>query len=106
MEDLLVESGEDPTKVPQNSVIEKQSSAESVKRTLKTIKLNATVTPKVSGSTGPTRKRMEVKNISDSGTTGVKSAATKYRSSRNSTLAPVTRRNNTRGLPEKQPLNC
>ena len=102
MEDLLVESGEDPTKDPQNSVIEKQSSAESVKRTSKTIKPNAAVTPKISG---PARKRMEVKNSSDSSTTGVKSAATKSSSSRNSISALVTKRNSTGGLPEKQPLS-
>ncbi|XP_057465602.1 187-kDa microtubule-associated protein AIR9 isoform X2 [Actinidia eriantha] len=105
MEDLLVESGEDPTKDPHNSVIEKQSSAESVKRTSKTIKPNAVVTPKISGPTGSARKRMEVKNSSDSSTTGVKSAATKSSSSRNSTLAPVTKRSSTGGLPEKQPLS-
>ncbi|XP_058200285.1 187-kDa microtubule-associated protein AIR9 isoform X1 [Rhododendron vialii] len=100
MEDLVVQSGEDPPEGPQNSELQEHSSAGSVKRTSKTVKPNATVMPKVLGPTGPTRKTMEVKSSSDLSKTLIKSTATKASSSK---LVPVVRRNSTGGLPEKQP---
>lgn len=100
MEGLVVQSGEDPPESPQNSELQPQSSAESVKRTLKTVKSN--VTPKVSGPTGVTRKRLEVNNSLDFSKTQVKSTATRASSSNS---VPVVRRNSTGGLPEKQPFS-
>lgn len=100
MEGLVVQSGEDPPESPQNSELQPQSSAESVKRTLKTVKPN--VTPKVSGPTGVTRKRMEANNSLDLSKTRVKSTATKASSSNS---VPVVRRNSTGGLPEKHPVS-
>ncbi|KAF7120869.1 hypothetical protein RHSIM_Rhsim13G0119900 [Rhododendron simsii] len=100
MEDLVVQSGEDPPEGPQNSELQEHSSAGSVKRTSKTVKPNATVMPRVLGPTGPTRKTMEVKSSSDLSKTLIKSTATKASSSK---LVPVVRRNSTGGLPEKQP---
>ncbi|KAL6963380.1 hypothetical protein U1Q18_045592 [Sarracenia purpurea var. burkii] len=105
MEDLLVQSGEDPADEAQNPVLQNQASAERVKRSSKTINSNVTVAPKLSGLTGSTRKRIHVKNSPDLSKTSVKSAATKSTSSQSSILTPVTRRNSTGGLPEKQSLS-
>ncbi|KAL6991640.1 187-kDa microtubule-associated protein air9, partial [Sarracenia purpurea var. burkii] len=105
MEDLLVQSGEDPADEAQNPVLQNQASAERVKRSSKTINSNVTVAPKLSGLTGSTRKRIDVKNSPDLSKTSVKSAATKSTSSQSSILTPVTRRNSTGGLPEKQSLS-
>ncbi|KAI8001985.1 187-kDa microtubule-associated protein AIR9 [Camellia lanceoleosa] len=109
MEDLLVQSGEGPADETQNSELKKQSSAESERRTSKTEKLNATVTPKVSGPTGSTRKRMEMNKTSDlSATSVVKSASTKSSSSRSSNSVSLTMRRNSTGgggLLEKQPIS-
>ncbi|KAL7243230.1 hypothetical protein ACSBR1_015608 [Camellia fascicularis] len=109
MEDLLVQSGEDPVDETQNSELKKQSSAESMRRASKTVKLNATVTPKVSGPTGATKKRMEMNKTSDLSTTSVvKSASTKSSSSRSSNSVSLTMRRNSTGgggLLEKQPIS-
>ncbi|CAL5345394.1 unnamed protein product [Camellia sinensis] len=109
MEDLLVQSGEGPADETQNSELKKQSSAESERRTSKTEKLNATVTPKVSGPTGSTRKRMEMNKTLDLSTTSVaKSASAKSSSSRSSNSVSLTMRRNSTGgggLLEKQPIS-
>ncbi|GMP73783.1 hypothetical protein CsSME_00031418 [Camellia sinensis var. sinensis] len=109
MEGLLVQSGEGPADETQNSELKKQSSAESERRTSKTEKLNATVTPKVSGPTGSTRKRMEMNKTLDLSTTSVaKSASAKSSSSRSLNSVSLTMRRNSTGgggLLEKQPIS-
>ncbi|XP_028090834.1 187-kDa microtubule-associated protein AIR9 [Camellia sinensis] len=109
MEGLLVQSGEGPADETQNSELKKQSSAESERGTSKTEKLNATVTPKVSGPTGSTRKRMEMNKTLDLSTTSVaKSASAKSSSSRSSNSVSLTMRRNSTGgggLLEKQPIS-
>ncbi|GMP93779.1 hypothetical protein CsSME_00043483 [Camellia sinensis var. sinensis] len=109
MEDLLVQSGEDPADETHNSELKKQSSAKSVWRTSTIVKLNATVTPKVSGPMGSTRKRMEMNKTLDLSTTSVvKSASTKSSSSWSLNSVSLTRRRNSTeggGFLEKQPIS-
>ncbi|XP_052179549.1 187-kDa microtubule-associated protein AIR9 [Diospyros lotus] len=103
MDDISVQSGEDPVEMPQKTELHK--SAETVKRTPKTLKPNSTAARRDSGATGTTRKKMEAKNSSELSTPGAKSAAIKSSSSRSTNSVPLSRRSSTGGLPEKQSLS-
>ncbi|OVA18980.1 Leucine-rich repeat [Macleaya cordata] len=101
---VTVDSSEDPVKKPQVSASVKKSSvssAESVKRSVKTAKTGVTTVARVSAPAS--RKRVEGTNLSDSTTNVVKPTVT--RSSLSSNAAPPVRRNSTGGIIGRQPVS-
>lgn len=104
MEEASVISGEVSTKEFLESELSKESSADNLKKTAKITKQKATVTKKVSATTGLNKKRMETKNNSSSSTATSRPVAFGSSSSRGSSTVTSIRRNSTGGLPEKLPV--
>ncbi|PIA41703.1 hypothetical protein AQUCO_02200255v1 [Aquilegia coerulea] len=105
MDDLSVDSSEVSVEKPEVSVLSKKpsvsvSSAESVKRTVKTVKPGVTSVVKTPGSTVSSRKRVEGTNGLNTSSNSVKPSVP--RASLSSNADPVKRRNSTGGLVGKQ----
>lgn len=89
---------------PPESEPSKKSSTESLKKVQKTAKPNASVTTKVSATTGTNKKKMEVKSSSSSTTPTSRPVAFGSSVSRGSSSVTSIRRNSTGGVVDKQPV--